>query len=270
MITTRLPVRIFSDLHLGHRASQIQNISDLREIIQGAGTAIFNGDTWEELAKPWRARSAEMLAELKALCAELDCDPIFIRGNHDPSFEGPAYLELAGGKIAITHGDALLYDSSPWKREAITSPAEIQQIWEKYPDAATNLEDRLAVAQEIALRLPSKTHPRGRRIISRIIDAAHPPQRALHMLKAWVGFQKNCGTFCGTYLPRAEVLITGHFHYAQIRKARGRHFINTGSFVTPARPLCAQWNGEKLELRPIVRVNNQYKFATKSNHSIKL
>ena len=43
------PVRILSDLHLGHQVSRIARVSALRPLVAGAGTVIFNGDTWQEL-----------------------------------------------------------------------------------------------------------------------------------------------------------------------------------------------------------------------------
>jgi hypothetical protein len=39
------PIRILSDLHLGHRVSRIASAESLRPLIAGAGTVIFNGDT---------------------------------------------------------------------------------------------------------------------------------------------------------------------------------------------------------------------------------
>ena len=39
------PVRVLSDLHLGHKVSRIDHVSALRPLIAGAGTVIFNGDT---------------------------------------------------------------------------------------------------------------------------------------------------------------------------------------------------------------------------------
>lgn len=48
----KLPVRIFSDLHPGHQASRIFDMEKLRPLFRGAGTVLFNGDTWEELSPP--------------------------------------------------------------------------------------------------------------------------------------------------------------------------------------------------------------------------
>ena len=51
------PVRILSDLHLGHKISRITRVSALRPLISGAATVVFNGDTWQELAAPFRAKA---------------------------------------------------------------------------------------------------------------------------------------------------------------------------------------------------------------------
>ena len=42
-----LPVRILSDLHLGHRVSRISSVECFRPLIAGAGTVVFTGDTWQ-------------------------------------------------------------------------------------------------------------------------------------------------------------------------------------------------------------------------------
>ena len=64
------PVRILSDLHLGHKISRIADVDVLRPLVAGMGTVVFNGDTWQELALPFRDRSEAMLEELRALFAE--------------------------------------------------------------------------------------------------------------------------------------------------------------------------------------------------------
>ena len=110
------PVRILSDLHLGHTVSRIEKTSALRPLIAGAGTVVFNGDVWQELAEPFKERSATMLAELRDICAEENAEAVFLPGNHDPGWPGCGWVELAGGRIIVTHGDALWFDGSPWKR----------------------------------------------------------------------------------------------------------------------------------------------------------
>ena len=98
------PVRIVSDLHLGHRLSRLTRVAALRPLLAGAGTVIFNGDTWQELTGAVAGRAAEMLDELQTLCAQEACVPVFLSGNHDPGWPGPGWVELAGGRVIVTHG----------------------------------------------------------------------------------------------------------------------------------------------------------------------
>jgi predicted phosphodiesterase len=243
---TRLPLRIFSDLHLGHQASRIDAVEKLRPLFHGAGTVLFNGDTWEELSPPWRERSAEMLGQLLCILDEEGCDAVFLPGNHDPGWEGAGFMELAEGRIAITHGDALLRNGAPWKREMLANPDVIDGLWGQFPDAATDIASRLELARAIARRLPTAHHPEGRSLFSRVLDAAFPPQRAYNMLSAWLRQGAHGAGFCETYLPKANLLVVGHFHCRGIRKARGRTVINTGSFVVPGPAGWVEWDGEAI------------------------
>ena len=70
------PVRIFSDLHLGSRVSRIRTVSALRPLLEDAGTVVFNGDTWQELAPELLERSREMLDQLRTLAAEAGCEVV--------------------------------------------------------------------------------------------------------------------------------------------------------------------------------------------------
>jgi len=242
----KLPLRIISDLHLGHKASRIADVESLRPLLRGAGTVLFNGDTWEELAEPWREKSADMLEDLKRIISEEGCDAIFLRGNHDPGWDGPAHLTLAEGRIAITHGDALIRDSSPWKHEILAGGHTVEEIWKRHPAAETDLESRFEVAREIATRLNSLHYPDDRSLLARALDAAFPPKRAMAMLSAWIRQGKHGARFCETYLPQAEFLVIGHFHCAAIRQTGGKTVINTGSFVVPGPAGWADWDGEFL------------------------
>jgi UDP-2,3-diacylglucosamine pyrophosphatase LpxH len=229
------PVRVISDLHLGHRVSRIERVESLRPLISGAGTVVFNGDTWQELAKDLREKSQTLLDQLQDLCREEGCQPIFLPGNHDPGWPGKGYLELFEGKVVITHGDALLRAGSPWKREILTGAEMVDAIWESHPNAVTDAGERHLVAREIAAVLPSLTHPKGRKIWQRAFDAVTPPQRGIEMIKAWTGQKKSGLDFCDRYFPRAKFLLIGHFHWGGSWESHGRHVINTGSFLNPGR-----------------------------------
>jgi predicted phosphodiesterase len=236
------PVRIVSDLHLAHRVSRISRVSALRPLLEGAATVIFNGDTWQELNRAVATRSAEMLDELRQLCAEAACEPIFLSGNHDPGWPGPGWVELDEGRIIVTHGDALCFDGSPWKREVLTGQQQVQELWSRHPQAATDAEARFRLAREMARALPSVEESTGLRLWHRAWDAAFPPQRALRMLHAWWQ-QGTIGVeFCKRYFPHAQVLVVGHFHRHGCWRKDGRLVINTGSFVNPWRAHWVEWH----------------------------
>lgn len=242
----KLPLRILSDVHLGHKASRIDDVERMRPLFRGAGTVLFNGDTWEELSIHWRARSAEMLGQLQSILKEEGCDVLFLPGNHDPGWDGAGFITLAGGRIVVSHGDALLRDGAPWKREMLANRDVVNAFWSDHPAAATDPIVRHELARKIARRLPNLSHPDSRSVLSRILDAAFPPQRAIAMLRAWLSQGRLGAAFCEQYFPGAEILITGHFHCRGIRSCRGLTVINTGSFVVPGPAGWVEWDGESL------------------------
>lgn len=236
------PVRVLSDLHLAHPVSRLERVAALRPVLEGAGTVVFNGDTWQELLLAVRGRSAEMLEELRELCRAVGCEPVFLPGNHDPGWQGPGWVELAGGRIVVTHGDAVMYDGSPWKREILTNARAVAALWAARPAAAADVAERLRLAREIARALPSADLPDGRRLWQRAWDAAVPPQRAWRMLQAWCRQGTLAAEFGTRYFPRAEVLVIGHFHRHGCWRRDGRLIINTGSFVNPGRAHWVDWH----------------------------
>ena len=236
------PVRVLSDLHLGHKICRIEQVSALRPLIAGAGTVIFNGDTWQELAAPFLNRSTVMLEELKSLCREEGAEAVFLAGNHDPGWPGPSWVELAGGRILITHGDALLAAGSPWKREILVNGRRVDELWKRHPTADRDPTERLAVAREIAQELCSVEYPTGRSFFQRAWDAINPPKRAGIMIEACLNQASAGAKFCADYFPTAEILIIGHFHWRGCWLRDGRRIINTGSFTTPGRAHWVEWS----------------------------
>jgi predicted phosphodiesterase len=255
----REPVRILSDLHLGHKVSRIPRVAALRPLLEGAGTVIFNGDTWQELSRSFRKGSGAMLEDLKSLCAELGCEAVFLSGNHDPGWPGKGWLTLAGGRILITHGDALLYDGAPWKRELLTHQEKVRGIWADHPLACSDPEVRLRLARQIAAAFPTRRHPHGRALWRRTWDALMPPQRALKILEAWATQAQAGGNFCDRYFPQTEIMIIGHFHFAGSWLVRGRRIINTGSFVSPGAAHWVEWHNGWLTHGRVDESTGQYR-----------
>ncbi len=236
------PVRILSDLHLGHPASRISSVEQLRPLLEGVGTVVFNGDTWQELATAFRPRAEGLLSELKQLCASLGVEPVFLSGNHDPGGPGKGWVELAGGRIVVTHGDAVMWGSSPWSREAFARLEQIKALWAEHRAAAeSDPGERLQLAREMALLLRAPGIPKGRSIFRRALDAANPPKRAFEILRVWAQQADDAAAFAGHYFPKAEVVVIGHFHHHGIWRKRGRLIINTGAYVHPHRARWVEW-----------------------------
>ena len=238
-------VRIFSDLHLGHKVSRVDEVKAFTPLLDGVETAVFNGDTWQELSRDFRPRAEQQLAELRGLCAAAGAEPVFLTGNHDPGWQGEGWLELAGGRIVVTHGDTLLHDGSPWKHEILANPDRIEALWREHPDAAHNPAARIRVARAIASELRSRKHPRGRSLLRRAWDAAMPPQRAIHMIDAWLRQAHEGAAFCDRYFPQAEFLVIGHFHRAGCWRIGRRVILNTGAFMSPGRACLVDWFPEE-------------------------
>ena len=104
-LTPKDPVLILSDLHLGHRASRIDDVSRLEPLISPFRTAIFNGDTAELWHASDRPLGRKLTADLARFCHHVGCKAIFINGNHDPDISEVNHLDLHGGALLVTHGD---------------------------------------------------------------------------------------------------------------------------------------------------------------------
>lgn len=248
----KLPIRVLSDLHLGHEVSRVSRVEQLRSLLHGAGTVVLNGDTWEELAPSCRERSRVMLHDLQALGEELGVEVVYLRGNHDPSWVEAAMVQVAEGRIAVMHGDGLCWDSSPWKPEVLRSQELVRNLWDDRPDAWTDVQARLDLARDLAVLVPSLRHKTGRRLWQRVWDAVMPPSRAWKMLQAWWSQGRLGADFCERYLPDVQVLVIGHFHHHGWWRQRGRLVINTGSFVIPSQAYWVQWDGSVLAYGPVV------------------
>lgn len=239
----RLPVRILSDLHLGHRVSRIASVEKLRPLIAGAGTVIFNGDTWQELAAIFREKSAAMLEELKALCKEEGAEAIFLSGNHDPGWSGPGWVELAGGKILITHGDAFFAEGSPWSREAFARHAEVAELWKRHGAAVADPAKRIELAREIALVLRAAEYPKGQKLWNRVLEAVRPPRRAYEILRVWTRQADVAANFASRYFPNAQIMVKGHFHRTGLWHRQGKLVVNLGAFLPPCPAWWAEYEG---------------------------
>lgn len=254
----RHPVLILSDLHLGHPASRVTRVADLKPLIEGAGTVIFNGDTFQELSRGIRERSQAMLDELRELCAGLGIETQFLSGNHDPGWPGPGWLELAGGRIVVTHGDAVFWQGSPWSRERYAREDQLEELWREHLTREDDAGERLRLAREVARALKAASLPRGRSLWQRVHDAFSPPRRGLEILRVWWNQADAIARFAEDYFPAAEVVVVGHFHRGGVWHKRGRLVVNSGAFLRPHGAHWVEWSGDYLRVGRI-EMNGRYR-----------
>lgn len=262
----RGPLRLISDLHLGHDVSTVKTVESLRPLIAGAGTVVFNGDTHQERGRAFREKSDRMLQELRHLCAEEKVETVFLKGNHDPGAPGPDLLDLAGGRVVVIHGDILLPLISPWSVQVREFRPVLERIHAEYDhQARRSLETRLEILHRCRAALPpSETRQGGRSFKDRaalFLREIWPPRRPWEVLKVWTRLPGMASDFVEEFRPAAEVMVFGHTHRPRVWRRRGRLLVNTGAFVTFSRPLMVEMESETLSVHRLEDQNGSWRKA---------
>lgn len=234
-------VRILSDLHLAHPASQIARVESLRPLIAGARAVIFNGDTCEQISRDWREEGETKLSELKTLCEEEGASALFIAGNHDPQISDCGWLNLAGGRIFITHGHALCLGVAPWSPEYLGRKKEILQMVAEREKADEDLAYRWETTQLISRALiPRRTRRMGKKGRNYVLSAFWPPERFYNIMRVWRNMVDTAEEFVERFCPATGVLLFGHFHRSGAWPCEARTICNTGAFMRGARPMVGE------------------------------
>ena len=232
------PIRILSDLHLGHDACALADVREIRPLLEGARTVIFNGDTSEVRAKCFKRRAAEEQAKLTGMLDELGVQRTFyVTGNHDPRISGYHHLDLCNGKLLVTHGDFLLRYVSPWSHKLRHCrpriDAHLAQCDQSRLD--TDFEYRLEVTRQCCdlLEMPRSVSPNS--LVGRVKYVARelwPPTRIFIILRVWLQSPGLMATALERYRPNAQVAVFGHIHYPGMWRKKGRLLVNTGGYLS--------------------------------------
>jgi len=261
----REPLRIISDLHLGHPACLIEDITQLGPLLKGIRTLVINGDAAEMRFLKERESGRKELENLAEFCRAADVDPVFIGGNHDPTASSNYHLDLAGGAVLATHGDMLFHDISPWSPEAdLMRDAHTQALQDLEDDAFVDFEKRLHANKQasIALELVSLRFPRGRLArLAILFKECWPPTRPWRILKVWKDTPKMAEALARVFRPRARFIIVGHTHLQGIWRRGPRVIINTGSFTPPLGRLAVDLVGDQLEVKKIVSRGGRFEIG---------
>ncbi len=227
----RKPIYILSDLHLGHPAAWVTDVEMLRPILAGAGTVIFNGDTWQALAEDLIEHSTALFDDLVGLCEELEVEYYFLPGNHDPDMDQtPGWLEI--GEIAVLHGDVIHPEVSPWSQYYLSQKDEIDALVRQSLDEGCSLRGRFSLAHQVvelmsAARRPLAGQSRWRYYLSLL----WPPVRLWRILTVKKSALKQAFKFTRQYFPHASVMVFGHFHFPIVYQDQGLTLMNTGAMM---------------------------------------
>lgn len=250
------PVLILSDLHLGHKASSIDDVAALEPLLRGAGTVILNGDTWQELAREFRDDGQRLWQELQDLCQRMKIDVIALPGNHDPSNGSQNSITLAKGKIIIMHGDCIFPEVAPWSRVAMLKKSELRELIARHPQET--IEQRFALARTVSRFLVPPYYAHSKNIFARIWDAITPPGRAWRMIVAWSTMVRETRKFAQRYFPESAFIICGHFHFSGIWDNQSPIVINSGSFMPPGSAYWTEWKENSLSVGVIEKKNGHW------------
>ena len=252
-------VVVLSDVHLGHAATQVNEVKFLGPLLEGADEVIFNGDTCEQTVSAWREKGRAQLAELKLLCARLGAEARFLTGNHDPDVDGEGWVDLRGGQIFVTHGDMILSDVAPWSLECIERRARIREVVEEFKGDVSTLDGLHRRTQLVEEELRPSEEPRlGSKGRMYLWTALWPPMRPLNILRVWLTMFAKAERFTERFRPTSEVFLFGHFHRPGIRRRGSRIYCNTGAFMRGARALMVELEGEWMTVRAIIRDKDGY------------
>lgn len=226
---------------------------ELWPLLEGAGTVVFNGDTTEEGTPEFIPRSQEMYGQLRDLCARAGAQMICLNGNHDPERWPYDWLDLAEGKLFVTHGHVFLRLISPWTRKLKICRGELERIHREYSaEQRRDMNTRFEIARRCSVAMPPcDTGQRSHNFATRmalLLREIWPPTRPWEVLKVWARLPTLAGEFVREFRPEARAVLFGHTHRAAAWRRNGRLLVNTGGFVTFAQPLLAELKDETLSV----------------------
>jgi predicted phosphodiesterase len=250
------PIRILSDLHLGHKASLAREIAQVEPLYDGAHTVIFNGDTVEMRSPRSRLRAERVMHEVRAFCSRQKATTHFINGNHDPIISTTNHLEIADGSVLVTHGDVLFHEIAPWSEHADElGGIHDRLIKEMTPAERRSLEAILSTNKRVSQSIDIEDFniPNGAwGQFSTFMRQTWPPKRFVKMVSSWKSTPVHAVNLVRLYRPEARCVIVGHTHYPGVWQRHGRTVINTGSYLPVLGRLAVDYADGFVTVRKVV------------------
>ena len=242
-------------------------MEQLRPLLEGAGTVIFNGDTIEMRHHKLVEKGRRFFRELTGLAEQLGVECLHLRGNHDPGISETDHLDLAGGRVFLTHGDALFRLGSPWSPKIWKIHDRIEATRSEYGEERLekDLEAVLACTHRCRSFSPGyenefKLGPL--KTVRTMVRIAWPPRRPLLILKTWLTAHRVADEFAARHRPEAEVFTFGHTHWPGAWKRDGRLVVNTGGFVSFMPALGIEIENGEVTVKRIRKSADRFRMAT--------
>jgi predicted phosphodiesterase len=251
------PIRIISDLHLGHSASLAREIAQVEPLFDGVRSVIFNGDTVEMRSERNRDRAEQILKEVQAFCARQRAATCFINGNHDPIISTINHVELGAGSLLVTHGDVLYHENaSSWTRGGVRRGARPRLLHQLDKNERATLEQILSTnkrGHHAAFSTDDFNIPNGAwGQFTTFMRQTWPPRRFVHMVSSWKDNPVHAVDLIRLYRPAARCVIVGHTHFPGVWHQRGCHVINTGSYLPVLGRLAVDFSNGVITVRKVV------------------
>ena len=162
----------------------MRSLSQLRPLLEGVTSLVFNGDTLDTRPSKDPAGAEAARREVLDFVGSAGTPVTFLTGNHDPDISQQHSLEFADGRILVTHGDILFDSIVPWSKDAPMIRTRIIAALAALPgDASSRLEGRLSAFRSVAASVSQlhQSEPNPLRYLIRLAsDTIWPPHRASH------------------------------------------------------------------------------------------
>ena len=250
-------ILILSDLHLGRPRHSVASALMLRPVWQGVDRLILNGDVAEIHHPRHRSTAARETIALLDACEEDGVEVTLLSGNHDPFLSDLRHMACSGGRVFITHGDALHPAIAPWSPRASAMRSAFERaIGADAQTGESPLERHLRAAQFAAhAEWQAFEHELERSSLRSMLIR---PWALWQVIDYWRRFPGLVAAFGRKHYPEAAVLVTGHTHHQGIWRIDERTVINTGSFGFPGRPRGVVISGNEVAVHAIKRRTHSY------------
>lgn len=212
-------------------------------LFDGVSRVVLNGDTCEQKHRKFAQAGAEGWTAVREMAHRAGAEVVALRGNHDPDISPLEYLDLAGGRIFVTHGDAVLPYLSPWSPGLAESKPVMDGYRAEYDEREwADLDRRMEYTQRCRFVTPRYRgeFQKGWLGTARtVLRLAWPPRRPAMILHTWLTAHRRAEEFAETYRPGTQVMIFGHTHrpgtWRRASRAGERLLVNTGGYLNPCR-----------------------------------